>query len=93
LLNEANVQNEAKLQNEANVQNEASSAESLKAAIRCRELSLQRAMVGRRSRIWRSALAYQNPTIARLESADGELGGREGTGEKIRKAIENGIRG
>jgi transcriptional regulator with XRE-family HTH domain len=30
------------------------------------------------------------PTIARLESAEGELGGREGTGEKIRKAIETG---
>ena len=29
------------------------------------------------------------PTIARLKSAEGELGGREGTGQKIRKAIEN----
>jgi transcriptional regulator with XRE-family HTH domain len=29
------------------------------------------------------------PTIARLESAEGELGGREGTGAKIRRAIEN----
>jgi len=28
------------------------------------------------------------PTVARLESADGELGGREGTTEKIRNAIE-----
>jgi hypothetical protein len=28
------------------------------------------------------------PTVARLESVDGELGGREGTGEKIRAAIE-----
>jgi hypothetical protein len=27
------------------------------------------------------------PTIARLESAEGELGGREGTGEKIKIAI------
>jgi hypothetical protein len=28
------------------------------------------------------------PTIARLESIDGELGGREGTAKKIRQAIE-----
>jgi transcriptional regulator with XRE-family HTH domain len=28
------------------------------------------------------------PTIARLESAEGEFGGREDTGEKIRRAIE-----
>jgi hypothetical protein len=28
------------------------------------------------------------PTVARLESADGELGGRELTTEKIRQAIE-----
>ncbi len=28
------------------------------------------------------------PTIARLESFDGELGGREETGEKIVRAIE-----
>ncbi len=28
------------------------------------------------------------PTIARLEAIDGELGGRKGTAAKIRKAIE-----
>jgi predicted transcriptional regulator len=28
------------------------------------------------------------PTIARLESVDAELGGREGTAKKIRQAIE-----
>jgi transcriptional regulator with XRE-family HTH domain len=28
------------------------------------------------------------PTVARLESADGELGGREDTGQKLRAAIE-----
>ena len=28
------------------------------------------------------------PTVARLESVDGELGGREDTAEKIRTAIE-----
>ena len=30
------------------------------------------------------------PTIARLESGDGELGGRENTGRKIRAAMEDG---
>jgi predicted transcriptional regulator len=30
------------------------------------------------------------PTIARLESADGDLGGRDKTAEKIQKAIEAG---
>jgi predicted transcriptional regulator len=30
------------------------------------------------------------PTIARLESADGDLGGREGTAKKIQAAIEAG---
>jgi predicted transcriptional regulator len=30
------------------------------------------------------------PTIARLESADGELGGREVTVERIRAALEKG---
>ncbi|WP_371722474.1 transcriptional regulator [Bradyrhizobium sp. KBS0727] len=28
------------------------------------------------------------PTVARLESADGELGGREETAQKLRTAIE-----
>jgi transcriptional regulator with XRE-family HTH domain len=28
------------------------------------------------------------PTIARLESVEGNLGGRQGTAEKIRKALE-----
>ena len=29
------------------------------------------------------------PTVARLEAADGELGGREDTTQRIRQAIEN----
>jgi transcriptional regulator with XRE-family HTH domain len=28
------------------------------------------------------------PTIARLESVEGDLGGRQGTAEKMRKALE-----
>ena len=32
---------------------------------------------------------YQNPRSPDFDPAEGELGGREGTGEKIRRAIEN----
>jgi hypothetical protein len=39
--------------------------------------------------IWRSGSGVSAPTIARLESDDGELGGREGAAEKIRIAIES----
>jgi transcriptional regulator with XRE-family HTH domain len=53
-----------------------------------RQVKAARALLG-----WSQAdLAKQSgisePTIARLESSEGELGGREGTAEKIRKAIE-----
>jgi transcriptional regulator with XRE-family HTH domain len=57
--------------------------------ITIRQVKAARALLG-----WSQAdLAHRSgisePTIARLESAEGELGGREGTGEKIRRAIEN----
>ena len=53
-----------------------------------RQVKAARSLLG-----WSQAdLAKQSgvsePTIARLESFDGELGGREGTAEKIRHAIE-----
>jgi len=53
-----------------------------------RQVKAARSLLG-----WSQAdLAKQSgvsePTIARLESVDGELGGREGTTEKIRHAIE-----
>jgi DNA-binding transcriptional regulator YiaG len=56
--------------------------------ITTRQVKAARALLG-----WsQSDLAHRSgvsePTIARLESAEGELGGREGTGEKIRKSIE-----
>ena len=38
--------------------------------------------------IWRDNSGVSEPTIARLEAADGDLGGRETTGQKIRDAIE-----
>jgi transcriptional regulator with XRE-family HTH domain len=58
--------------------------------ISIRQIKAARALLG-----WSQAeLAHRSgvsePTIARLESAEGELGGREGTGEKIRGAIERG---
>jgi len=59
------------------------------AVITTRQVKAARALLG-----WSQAdLAHRSgvsePTIARLETAEGELGGREETGEKIRKAIEN----
>jgi transcriptional regulator with XRE-family HTH domain len=55
--------------------------------ITTRQVKAARALLG-----WSQAdLARRSgisaPTIARLESAEGELGGREGTVEKIKKAI------
>ena len=56
--------------------------------ITTRQVKAARALLG-----WsQSDLAHRSgvsePTIARLESIEGELGGREGTAEKIRKSIE-----
>jgi transcriptional regulator with XRE-family HTH domain len=56
--------------------------------ITTRQVKAARALLG-----WsQSDLAHRSgvsePTIARLESTEGELGGREGTAEKIRKSIE-----
>jgi predicted transcriptional regulator len=53
-----------------------------------RQIKAARALLG-----WSQADLARNsgvsePTIARLEAADGDLGGRENTGQKIRGAIE-----
>ena len=53
-----------------------------------RQIKAARALLG-----WSQADLARNsgvsePTIARLEAADGDLGGRENTGKKIRDAIE-----
>jgi transcriptional regulator with XRE-family HTH domain len=58
--------------------------------ISIRQIKAARALLG-----WSQAeLAHRSgvsePTVARLEAAEGELGGREGTAEKIRGAIERG---
>jgi DNA-binding XRE family transcriptional regulator len=56
--------------------------------ITTRQVKAARALLG-----WSQADLAQHsgvsePTVARLESADGKLGGREDTAEKIRTAIE-----
>jgi predicted transcriptional regulator len=53
-----------------------------------RQIKAARALLG-----WSQAdLAHESgvsePTVARLDSVDGVLGGREGTGDKIRTATE-----
>jgi predicted transcriptional regulator len=53
-----------------------------------RQIKAARALLG-----WSQADLARNsgvsePTIARLEAADGDLGGRKNTGQKIRDAIE-----
>jgi predicted transcriptional regulator len=58
--------------------------------ISIRQVKAARALLG-----WsQSDLALHSkvsePTIARLESSDGDLGGRESTAEKIRSALEAG---
>ena len=57
--------------------------------INIRQIKAARALVGWSQADLAQRSGVSDPTIARLESAEGELGGREGTGEKIRRAIEN----
>jgi predicted transcriptional regulator len=60
--------------------------------ITIRQVKAARALLGwSQSDLARHA-GISEPTIARLESADGELGGREKTARKIQTALEgNGI--
>lgn len=53
-----------------------------------RQIKAARALLGWSQSTLAQRSGVSEPTVARLESADGELGGREGTGEKIRTAIE-----
>jgi predicted transcriptional regulator len=57
--------------------------------ITTRQVKAARALLGWSQGDLAQRSGVSEPTIARLESAEGELGGRERTGEKIRKAIEN----
>ena len=53
-----------------------------------RQVKAARALLGWSQADLARHSSVSEPTIARLESADGELGGREDTERKIRLAIE-----
>ena len=53
-----------------------------------RQLKAARALLGWSQTDLAHRSGVSEPTIARLESGDGDLGGREGTARKIRASIE-----
>jgi predicted transcriptional regulator len=53
-----------------------------------RQIKAARALLGWSQSDLARKSGVSEPTIARLEAADGDLGGREKTSEKIRTAIE-----
>jgi predicted transcriptional regulator len=53
-----------------------------------RQIKAARAMLAWSQSDLAAHSGISEPTIKRLESADGELGGRQGTGEAIRAALE-----
>jgi transcriptional regulator with XRE-family HTH domain len=53
-----------------------------------RQIKAARALLGWSQADLAEKSGISEPTVARLESVDGELGGREHTAEKIREAIE-----
>ena len=55
-----------------------------------RQIKAGRALLGWSQSDLAAASEISEPTIARLESVDGELGGREATVQKIRAALEKG---
>ena len=57
--------------------------------ITTRQVKAARALLGWSQGDLAQHSAVSEPTIARLESVRGELGGREGTSEKIRLALES----
>ena len=56
--------------------------------ISIRQVKAARALLGWSQSDLAERSGLSEPTIARLEAIDGELGGRKGTAAKIRKAIE-----
>jgi transcriptional regulator with XRE-family HTH domain len=56
--------------------------------ITIRQVKAARALLGWSQAVLAERSGVSEPTIARLEAVDGELGGREDTAEKIRAAIE-----
>ena len=57
--------------------------------ITTRQIKAARALLGWSQADLADRSGVSEPTVARLESVDGELGGREGTTNKIRAAIES----
>jgi predicted transcriptional regulator len=53
-----------------------------------RQIKAARALLGWSQAELAKHSGVSEPTVARLESVDGELGGRENTVERIRSAIE-----
>jgi predicted transcriptional regulator len=58
--------------------------------ITIRQVKAARALLGWSQSDLADHSGVSEPTIARLESADGDLGGREETAAKIKAAIEKG---
>ena len=58
--------------------------------ITTRQVKAARALLGWSQGDLARRSGVSEPTIARLESIEGKLGGRENTARKIRKAIETG---
>ena len=54
-----------------------------------RQIKAARALLGWSQADLAERSRVSEPTVARLESVDGELGGRESTADKIRAAIES----
>jgi transcriptional regulator with XRE-family HTH domain len=53
-----------------------------------RQIKAARALLGWSQADLAAASGVSEPTIARLESVDGDIGGRERTAERLRQAIE-----
>lgn len=57
--------------------------------ITTRQVKAARALLGWSQADLAACCGVSEPTIARLEAVEGDLGGRKGTAEKIRNAIES----
>lgn len=55
-----------------------------------RQIKAGRALLGWSQSDLAAKSGVSEPTIARLESMDGQLGGREATAQRIRAALEEG---